>query len=296
MIIKDRILKSALILLVFAASQCGGTKPENEKRYPLTGTVIAINKTEKTATINHEEIPGYMEPMTMEFKVKNDADLDKMKPGDRISGDLVVTDTSAWIEVMAITQGGAELTPTTVVPGEPKPGDEIPDFSLVNQDGKPIRLSQYKGRGVALTFIYTRCPQPDQCTLMSTNFAAIEKQLQLEKAVYAKTHLLSITFDPQYDTPQVMRSYGASHSGRYSDELFKHWEFATGTAEQVKAIAEYFGVRSFKDPATGKEELIHSLRTAVIDPHGKLVKLYRGNEWKPADIAADLKSLVQPVN
>ncbi|HEX6188424.1 MAG TPA: SCO family protein [Pyrinomonadaceae bacterium] len=296
MTIARRVLTITLILFVFAASQCGGTKPENEKRYPLTGKVIAINKTEKTATISHDEIPGYMEAMTMDFKLKNDSDLDKMKPGDRISGDLVVTDTSAWIEVMAITQGGAELTPTTVVPGEPKPGDEIPDFSLVNQDGKPIRLSQYKGRGIALTFIYTRCPQPDQCTLMSTNFAAIEKQLQLEKAVYAKTHLLSITFDPQYDTPQVMRSYGASHSGRYSDELFKHWEFATGTAEQVKAIAEYFGVRSFKDPATGKEELIHSLRTAVIDPHGKLVKLYRGNEWKPADIAADLKSLVQPAN
>ena len=112
----------------------------------ITGKVIAINKTEKTATINHDEIPGYMESMTMEFKVKNDSDLDKMKPGDRISGDLVVTDTSSWIEIMAITQGGAELTPTTIVPGEPKPGDEIPDFTLVNQDGKPIRLSQYKGK------------------------------------------------------------------------------------------------------------------------------------------------------
>ena len=296
MTIEKTVLKIALILLVFTASQCGGTKSENQKRYPITGKVIAINKTEKTATISHDEIAGYMESMTMEFKVKNDSDLDKMKPGDRITGDLVVTDTSSWIEIMAITQGGAELTPTTIVPGEPKPGDEIPDFTLVNQDGKPIRLSQYKGRGVALTFVYTRCPQPDQCTLMSTNFAAIEKELQQHPDVYAKTHLLSITFDPEYDTPKVMRSYGASHSGRYADEAFNHWEFATGTAEQVKGIAEYFGVRSFKDAATGKEELIHSLRTAVIDPQGKLVKLYRGNEWKPADIAADLKSLVPAAN
>ena len=240
MTIEKRVLKIALILLVFAASQCGGTKSENEKRYPLTGKVIAINKTEKTATINHDEIPGYMESMTMEFKVKNDSDLDKMKPGDRITGDLVVTDTSSWIEIMAITQGGAELTPTTVVPGEPKPGDEIPDFTLVNQDGKPIRLSQYKGKALALTFVYTRCPQPDQCTLMSTNFAAIEKELQQHTDVYAKTHLLSITFDPEYDTPKVMRSYGASHSGRYADEAFKHWEFATGTAEQVKARRRIF--------------------------------------------------------
>ncbi|HEX5702871.1 MAG TPA: SCO family protein [Pyrinomonadaceae bacterium] len=296
MTIEKRVLQTGLILFVFVASQCGGAKSENEKRYPLTGKVIAINKTEKTATINHDEIPGYMEKMTMEFKVKNDSDLDRMNPGDRVTGDLVVTDTSSWIEIMAITQGGAELTPTSVVPGEPKPGDEIADFALVNQDGKPIRLSQYKGKALALTFIYTRCPQPDQCTLMSTHFAAVEKELQQKPDVFAKTHLLSITFDPEYDTPRVMRSYGASHSGRYSDEVFKHWEFATGTAEQVKAIAEYFGVRSFKDPATGKDELVHSLRTAVIDPQGKLVKLYRGNEWKPADIAADLKSLVQTAN
>lgn len=296
MTIEKIVLNIALILFVFAVSQCGGAKPENEKRYPLTGKVIAINKTEKTATINHDAIPGYMESMTMEFRVKNDSDLDKMKPGDRVSGDLVVTDTSSWIEIIAITQGGAELTPTTIVPGEPTPGDEIPDFTLVNQDGKPIRLSRYKGKALALTFIYTRCPQPDQCTLMSNNFAAIEKELQQHADVYAKTHLLSITFDPQYDTPKVLRSYGASHTGRYSDEAFRHWEFATGTTEEVKHLAEYFGVRSVKDSTSGKEELIHSLRTAVIDRNGKLVKLYRGNEWKPAEIAADLKSLVQAAN
>lgn len=296
MTIEKRVLQITLVVLAFVAIQCGGAKSENEKRYPITGKVVAINKTEKTATISHDEIPGYMEKMTMEFKVKNDSDLDKMRPGDRISGDLVVTDTSSWIEIMAITQGGAELTPTTVVPGEPKPGDEIPDFMLVNQDGKPIRLSQYKGKSLALTFIYTRCPQPDQCTLMSNNFAAVEKELQQQPDAYAKTHLLSVTFDPEYDTPKVMRSYGASHTGRYSDEAFKHWEFATGTAEEVKRLAEYFGVHSFKDSATGKEELIHSLRTAVIDTNGKLVKLYRGNEWKPADVTADLKSLAQNAN
>jgi protein SCO1 len=293
MTIEKRILHTGLVLLMLSASQCGGAKPENQKRYPITGKVVALNKTEKTATINHDEITGYMQSMTMEFKVKNDSDLDKMKPGDRITGDLIVTDTSSWIEITAITEGGAELTPTTIVPGEPKPGDEIPDFVLVNQDGKPIRLSQYKGKALALTFIYTRCPQPDQCTLMSNNFAAIEKELQQQPATYAKTHLLSVTFDPEYDTPKVMRSYGASHTGRYSDEAFQHWEFATGTTDEVKRLAEYFGVRSFKDSTTGKDELIHSLRTAVIDHQGKLVKLYRGNDWKPTDIAADLKSLVQ---
>lgn len=293
---EKQLLPIALILLTIAAGNCGGTKSASEKRYPLAGKVVAVNKTERTATIEHEEIPGFMESMTMEFNVKNDSDLDKMKPGDRITGTLVVDDTSSWIEITAIIGGGAALTPTTIVPGEPKPGDALPDFTLVNQDGKRIRLSQYKGKALALTFIYTRCPDPNQCTLMSANFAAIDKELEKDPVLLAKTHLLSITFDPDYDTPKVLRSYGASQTGRYADEKFHHWEFATGSKDEIKQVAQYFGVQYFKDSESGNEKVIHSLRTAVIDPDGKLVKLYRGNEWKPIEIANDLKSLAQNVN
>ena len=277
----------------FIAGACtwGDQPPKNEKRYPIKGVVVAVNQQERSVTIKHEDIPGYMQGMTMDFKLKNAADLKTMKPGDQITGTLVVDDISSWIEVTAVTEGGPALTPTTIVPGEPKPGDEIPDFTLLNQDGKPVHLAQYKGKALALTFVYTRCPQPDQCTLMSNNFAAVDLELQKQPDVYAKTHLLTVSFDPGYDTPKVMRSYGASHTGRYSDEKFEHWEFTTGTADEVKHIAEFFGLRYFKDSSTGEEQVMHSLRTAVIDPNGKLVKLYRGNEWKPSDLADDLKSL-----
>jgi protein SCO1 len=289
--------RTILIFVLIAATSIAGScswsdqPPKNEKRYPIKGVVVAVNQQERTATIKHEDIPGYMQGMTMEFKIKNAADLQTMKPGDQITGTLVVDDLSSWIEVTAVTEGGPALTPTTVVPGEPKPGDEIPDFTLVNQDGKPIHLSQYKGRSIALTFVYTRCPQPDQCTLMSNNFAAVDLELQKEPQVYAKTHLITISFDPEYDTPKVMRSYGASHTGRYADEKFEHWEFATGSADEVKRIAEFFGLRYFKDSSTGEEQVMHSLRTAVIDRDGKLVKLYRGNEWKPAEVTTDLRTL-----
>jgi len=287
------ILVSVLITFTFLAGACswGDQPPQNEKRYPIKGVVVAVNQQERKATIKHEDIPGYMQGMTMDFKIKNAADLQTMKPGDQITGTLVIDDISSWIEVTAVTEGGAVLTPTTVVPGEPKPGDEIPDFTLVNQDGKAIHLSQYRGRSIALTFVYTRCPQPDQCTLMSSNFAAVDLELQKQPDVYAKTHLLTVSFDPEYDTPKVMRSYGASHTGRYSDEKFEHWEFTTGTADEVKRIAEFFGLRYFKDSSTGEEQVMHSLRTAVIDPDGKLVKLYRGNEWKPSELADDLRHL-----
>ena len=281
-----------LITLVLALSGAGCRRgSKNEKRFPIKGKVIAVNKLDRTATISHQDIPGYMPGMTMDFKIKNDGDLEMMKPGDQITGTLVVDGLSSWVEVTAITEGGAQLTPTTVVPGEPKPGDAIPDFALLNQDGKAIRLSQYKGKALALTFIYTRCPQPDQCTLMSQNFAAIDRELQNLPDVYAQTHLLSITFDPDYDTPKVLRSYGASHTERYSDETFQHWEFATGTKDEIKGMAQFFGMRYYHDTESGDEQVIHSLRTAVIDKNGKLVKLYRGNEWKPAEIVEDLKTL-----
>jgi protein SCO1/2 len=278
------------IILLFAIA-CGPKRAANEKRYPLKGKVVAVNKSERTATIKHEDIPGYMPGMTMPFKIKNDADLEMLKAGDDVSANLVVTDVDSWIEVSAIVEGDSPLSPSTAVPGEPKPGDEIPDFQLINQDGKRIHLSQYRGTAVALTFVYTRCPQPDQCTLMSTNFAAVDKALQAQPDVYAKTHLFTISFDPDYDTPKVMRSYGASHTGKYSDETFQHWEFLTGSADEVKGVAQFFGLRYFHDNSSGEEQVIHSLRTAVIGPDGKLLKLYRGNDWKPDQIVEDLKTL-----
>jgi len=287
---KNRFALLLLFGFVLISSSCN-RHPRNEKRYPIEGKIIAVNKTDRTATINHKDIPGYMPGMTMEFKIKNDADLEIMKPGDQITGTLVVADISSWVEITSIAEGGAQLTPTSIVPGEPKPGDAIPDFQLVNQDGKPIHLSQYAGKAMALTFVYTRCPQPDQCTLMSNNFAAIDQQLQKQPDAYAKTHLLTISFDPDYDSPKVMRSYGASHTGQYSDETFQHWEFVTGSSDQVKGIAQFFGLRYFHDTESGEDQVIHSLRTAVIGPDGKLVKLYRGNEWKPSEIAEDLKGL-----
>ncbi len=279
--------------LIILGSGCKPRRSANEKRYDLKGKVVAVNKSERTATIAHEDIKGYMPAMTMPFKIKNDADLEMLKPGDQVTGALVVDDVSSWVEITAIVEGPVTDLQTVDVPGEPRPGTDVPDFGLVNQDGKRIHLAQYRGQALALTFIYTRCPMPDQCTLMSNNFAAIDQELQKQPDIYAKTHLLTISFDPEYDSPKVLRSYGASHTGRYTDETFQHWEFAGGSADEVKGIAQYFGLRYFHDTESGQDQVIHSLRTAVIGPDGKLFKLYRGNEWKPAEIVGDLQSLAK---
>jgi protein SCO1/2 len=253
-----------------------------------------VDTNDRTITIAHDDIVGYMPAMTMPFKIKNDADLQMVKPGDQVTGTLVVDDLSSWVEIASIVEGAPPISQNVDVPGEPKPGTEVPDFGLVNQDGKRIHLSQYRGKALLLTFVYTRCPQPDQCTLMSNNFAAIDQALQKQPETYDKTHLLTISFDPDYDTPKVLRSYGASHTGRYSDETFQHWEFASGTKDEVKGVAQFFGLRYYHDTESNDEEVIHSMRTAIVGPDGKVFKLYRGNEWKPEEVLGELRSLTSP--
>ena len=292
-ILRIAITISLALSATILGSACKPRRNPNEKRYDLKGKVVAVNKSERTATIAHEDIKGYMPAMTMPFKIKNDADLVMLKAGDQVTGTLVVDDISSWLEITATVEGPVTESQNVDVPGEPKPGTDVPDFGLVNQDGKRIHLAQYRGQALALTFIYTRCPMPDQCTLMSNNFAAIDQELQKQPDVYAKTHLLTISFDPEYDSPKVLRSYGASHTGRYTDETFQHWEFAGGSADEVKGISQFFGLRYFHDTESGQDQVIHSLRTVVIGPDGKLFKLYRGNEWKPAEIVSDLESLAK---
>jgi len=126
---------------------------------------------------------------------------------------------------------------------------------------------------------------------MSTNFAALNQELQKQPSLFDQTHLLSVSFDPGYDTPKVLRSYGASYTGKYSDEKFDHWEFASGSDDEVKGIAQFFGLRYYRDEQSGKDQIIHSLRSVVIGPDSKIVKIYRGNEWKPDEILKDVQAI-----
>ena len=269
-----------------------------EKHYDLKGKVVTVEKDKRLVTVAHEDIKDYMPGMTMPFSVGEGSAWvfeapHEVAPGDQITATLVVDGTQSWLEDLVITKESTDTT--SPVSGEnigAKPGDEVPDYRLVNQDGKVIRIHDYRGKALLLTFIYTRCPQPDQCTLMSNNFAAIDQELQKQPELLGKTHLLSISFDPEYDTPKVLRSYGAAFTGKYSDENFAHWEFASGTADEVKGIAQFFGMRYFRDDQSGADQVVHSLRTAVIGPDSKIVKVYRGNEWKPNEVLNDLKLAV----
>lgn len=286
-----------LILIALSLFACSGfwgcSQPKrsaSEKRFDFKGKVISVEKDQRSVTIAHEDIKDYMPGMTMPFTVKDDWAFDVLVPGDQVSAIYVVDGAQSWLEQLVITKEGAATA--SPVPGqvvEAKAGDEVPNYRLINQDGKAIRVHDYKGKTLLLTFIFTRCQDPDQCTLMSSNFATVDQGLQKQPELYGKTHLLSVSFDPEYDTPKVLRSYGAAYTGRYTDETFDHWEFASGSTDEVKGIAQFFGLRYYKDTQSGKEQVIHSLRTAVIGPDSKIVKVYRGNDWKPDEVLKELQ-------
>lgn len=261
----------------------------NEKRYDLKGKVVAVEKDKRLVTISHEDIKDYMPGMVMPFTVKDDGPLEILVVGDQVQATLVVDGAASWLEDVFVTRESTDTSNASVGgPTDAKMGDDVPNFAFLNQDGKAIGIRDYRGKALVLTFIYTRCPDPNQCTLMSSNFAAIDQELQKQPELYKTTHLLSISFDPDYDTPKVLRSYGAAYTGRYSDEDFQHWEFATGTKDAVKGLAQFFGMRYFHDNTSGQENVIHSLRTAIIAPDGKVFRVYRENGWKPEEAIKDL--------
>ena len=271
---------SVLILLLLAVSL--GACRRNESRYELKGKVVVVEKEKHLVTIAHEDVKGLMPAMTMPFTVPSKTDLDFLAPEDQVTATLVVDGSQSWLEnLFVVRTTGTPSAGANVA--EANKGDEVPNYVLKNQDGKEIRLHDYRGKALLLTFIYTRCPLPEYCTLMSNNFAQIDRQLQQSPDLYAKTHLLSVSIDPNYDSPQVLRSYGAAHTERYEKETFSHWEFASG--EQVKEMAQFFGLRYFDE----KDQIIHGLKTAIIKPDGKVAKIYSGNDWKPEEVTNELK-------
>jgi protein SCO1/2 len=279
----------ALVLGVIALALCVGAcrRTGNEKRYDFKGKVIVVEPNKHLVTVSHEDIKGYMPAMTMPFAVKNESDLQILAPDDEITATLVIDGKHSWLEDLIITRQSATAP---AMPGMKmaKEGDEVPNFTLRNQDDRVIHIKDYRGKALLLTFIYTRCPVPDYCTLMSNNFAQIDRALGQDQELYGKTHLLSISIDPEYDTPKVLRSYGAAHTGRYQNETFAHWEFAAGTQEQVKEIAQFFGLTYFPE----NDQIIHALRTVIVNPDGKVAKIYGGNDWKVEEVVQEIRKTV----
>jgi protein SCO1/2 len=271
-------------LLVVAAVACA-VRPEPH-RFQLTGQVVALQPSQRTVTVRHQDIPGFMPAMTMPFKVQDAGMLGRLAPGDLVTATLVVLEDDAYLAAIERT-GHADLPPPAAAAAPAvelmKPGDALPDAELIDQDGRPFKLSSLTGSAVVVTFIYTRCPLPNFCPLMNRNFAAIQRGIALGRL--RGVRLLSISFDPAFDTPAVLKAHATAVG---ADPAV--WTFLTGDAATIESLGARLGLavmREADDPAS----ITHNLRTAVFDRQGKLKTIYNGNEWTPPEILADLASM-----
>ena len=280
-------LTAPCLALALAFAACA-PKEESAVRYDLKGEVVSVDQSKGEVVLDHEEIPGYMAAMRMPFKMKDADALAVVAAGDRLQATLVVADTEYWLENPVITKGIPGGEAAAAEAEGPPPGTEAPAVKLIDQDGAPLELASLRGRAVLLTFIYTRCPFPDQCPLLSSNFAAVHRELERDAGLRPRAHLLSVTLDPAYDTPKVLRSYGAAYTERYGAETFEHWDFATGDPAEIRRLAQFFGL-AYKEESG---QIVHSLRTALLAPDGRVHKIYRGNEWKPEQVLADIRKAV----
>jgi protein SCO1/2 len=262
------------------------------KQYPVRGVVRSVDASRQQISLTNEDIPGFMAPMTMEYKVTDPAAMGELHTGDKISATLLdegasdAGGTLPLINVVILAQAQADYKPA-VQYHVPAAGDVVPDFALLNQSGHTIRLSQFRGKVVALTFIYTRCPLSDYCPRMSRNFAVIDKALQADPQLYRETHLLSVSFDPAYDTPKVLKSYGAAITGKYANETFAHWDFAAAPVAVLPKMEQFFDV-GVTPGESGT--LQHSLSTVVIGKDGKVVAFWPTNDWSVEELLAKMKA------
>lgn len=276
-----RPLSSLLLALALLVPACS-----HQRRYPLAGQVLGVNVEQQQLTVKHEDIRGFMPAMTMPFTVRNPEDLQRHKPGDLIAATLVVEDNAGYLENIVKT-GEAPLPPeASQMPAARmiEAGAEVPDAEFVDQAGRTVHLSDWRGKVTAVTFVYTRCPLPDFCPLMDRHFAAVQRALAEDRRLASRVHLVSVSFDPGYDTPDILRA----HAERVSADP-EHWSFVTGTPAAVDSFAGAFGVSIFRADEP-MQEIVHNLRTAVIGPDGRLSTVLNGNDWKPEQLLEAIRA------
>lgn len=278
-------LLGLLVVLVLA-----GCSPE--RTYEVRGRVVGFSDDPRTVIVEHEDVPGLMPAMTMPFRAADARAVQALGHGDAVAFRLHVGRDSSWITdlvslpdsaVAAHPAGGGAASGGEASPVL-QPGDAVPGFTLVAASGDTLETAGFEGRAWLVTFIYTRCPLPDYCPLLSQRFQQLQAPLRARFG--ERVHLLSVSFDPAHDTPEVLRDYAR----RYGADP-RRWTFATGSAETIRDMAGRFGV--FYEEAGA--EITHNLSTTLVGPDGRLRAVWRGNTWTTDDVlAAVAETLGEP--
>lgn len=292
LLVTSRIFRLGFLALLLLPAACHKREQSSAlQRHPFQGVIRSVDAAHSEIVVSHEDIPGYMPGMTMAFPVKDDPRvIAVLRAGDRIEATLVVDGSRYWLEkiltkgfvptpAQAPSAAPAAGTPAAVTP-EPNRavavGDPVPDFALIDQTGSLVRLSQFRGQPVAITFIYTRCPILTACPMTTAKFSRLDVLLADKKF----GELLTLTLDPEHDTPKVLADYA-----KKTGSSLKHWRFLTGDPRAVADVASHFGILYYSDHG----QLVHGQGVGVIDPKGRLAAIYYGNDWQPEQILGDLE-------
>ncbi|MGH9733996.1 MAG: SCO family protein [Candidatus Acidiferrales bacterium] len=279
------------IALVLPFAGCASKPAKSVERYQLRGKVVSVNSDEGFADIATDAIPGYMDAMTMPYPIPDAKTLAKLAVGDEITADLILNDQVPHLENVVIVKksGLAPPSPSASEFHMPKPGETVPDFAVTDQNGRRLRLSSFRGHFLYITFIYTRCPFANYCPLVSHDFAEIYAAINKQPDLASKVRLLSLSFDPEHDTPAVLRNYAASFRNVTGTKRpFDRWDFAATPKAELPKIAHFFGL--YLSDTNG--QIVHSLSTTLISPQGKVVAWYHGTDWQPADLIAEATKAV----
>ena len=293
-----RLLAAALLMLAIPTSPAGPASAigfgGSGQEYPVTGMVLKVDRARLTFTASIQEIPGFMAAMAMPFEVRQRKDLDGLVPGASVAFVLVVNGNSSYAErIRVVRYQSTEQDPlaasrlkllTQVAGGAPRKtlgiGETVPDFKLIDQMRRSISLSDLRGKVVAINFIYTSCALPNFCLRIANNFGVLQRRFKARLG--RDLFLLTVTFDPGHDTPDVLAQYA-----RRWDANPATWRFLTGPVPHVQKVCHLFGVDFFPDEGL----MNHSLHTAIINRQGRLVANIEGNQFT-ADQLGDLTQSV----
>lgn len=297
MTLVSKLAQFGLVAAAFLMSACtagpdaGFEASARARRFPIAGVVRSADKAARQVTVAHEPIPGLMDGMTMPFTVKEAWAADVARPGDRLTGTLVVDGDRSWLEGVSLSKApegspGASGEPASAPDGiGPAPGTPLPDAPLRDQAGREVRARDFAGRDLVITFIYTHCPLPDFCPRMMSRLN--EAAARLRKADRRdEVQMVAISIDPVRDTPEVLQAYGRTHITGEEGDPFARWSLLTGRPDDIAEWARFFALNYEPDGT----EIAHGLRTAVVDRDGRVVGVLRGNQWTTDDLMAILPS------
>lgn len=287
----QKILLAGFVAIALLACGRSTSPEEGTDHYDTRGIVRGFSPDRSTIEIQHENIAGFMPSMTMPFVAHDPRQIADLKTGDAISFRMIVTKNDFWIgnvkQIRRDEVSVEEPKRTSPVPTERdarlKEGDRMPTFSLTNQNGERISLDTFRGQPFVLTFVFTRCPVPNFCPRMSNNFEELQTAITAGSGALVTTRLLSVTLDPEYDTPKILNEYAAFH---HADP--KIWAFATGDQKEIDSLTRAFSVYRQNEGGT----ISHGLATALVNGNGTVERIWRGNAWTPAEVT----QAVQGVN